>query len=306
MTKKTPLHQVSDFDLRLLRVFKTVAECGSFSGAESALGITRSAISLHMGDLEKRLGMRLCQRGRAGFALTDEGREVLRASETVLVAIEGFRSEVNQMHQQLRGDLNVAIVNNLVTQPKMRITHALKAVRAEGSGVRINLSMSTPGEIERGLLDGHLHVGAVPLISPLSGLDYSLLYEERSNLYCSHEHPLFAHAASVTDEQLAQADAVVPTYRMTAEAIGLHQLLNFGASATDREGIAFLILTGSYIGFLPDHYAATWVEKGIMAALDPNRLYFDAKLAIATRKGRRPNMILERFLNELQLTSSPA
>lgn len=306
MTKKTPLHQVSDFDLRLLRVFKTVAECGSFSGAESALGITRSAISLHMGDLEKRLGMRLCQRGRAGFALTDEGREVLRASETVLVAIEGFRSEVNQMHQQLRGDLNVAIVNNLVTQPKMRITHALKAVRAEGSGVRINLSMSTPGEIERGLLDGHLHVGAVPLISPLSGLDYSLLYEERSNLYCSHEHPLFAHAASVTDEQLAQADAVVPTYRMTAEAIGLHQLLNFGASATDREGIAFLILTGSYIGFLPDHYAATWVEKGIMAALDPTRLYFDAKLAIATRKGRRPNMILERFLNELQLTGSPA
>lgn len=306
MTKKTPLHQVSDFDLRLLRVFKTVAECGSFSGAESALGITRSAISLHMGDLEKRLGMRLCQRGRAGFALTDEGREVLRASETVLVAIEGFRSEVNQMHQQLRGDLNVAIIDNLVTQPKMRITHALKAVRAEGSGVRINLSMSTPGEIERGLLDGHLHVGAVPLISPLSGLDYSLLYEERSNLYCSHEHPLFAHAASVTDEQLAQADAVVPTYRLTAEAIGLHQLLNFGASATDREGIAFLILTGSYIGFLPDHYAAAWVEKGIMAALDPDRLHFDAKLAIATRKGRRPNMILERFLNELQLTSSPA
>lgn len=107
MSPKKNLHQVSDFDLRLLRIFKTVAECGSFSGAESALGITRSAISLHMGDLEKRLGMRLCQRGRAGFALTDEGREVLRASETVLVAIEGFRTEVNQMHQQLRGDLKI-------------------------------------------------------------------------------------------------------------------------------------------------------------------------------------------------------
>ncbi|HCN45737.1 MAG TPA: LuxR family transcriptional regulator [Pseudomonas sp.] len=304
MTKKTPLHQVSDFDLRLLRVFKTVAECGSFSGAESVLGITRSAISLHMGDLEKRLGMRLCQRGRAGFALTDEGREVLRASETVLVAIEGFRSEVNQMHQQLRGDLNVAIVNNLVTQPKMRITHALKAVRAEGSGVRINLSMSTPGEIERGLIDGRLHVGAVPLITPLSGLDYSLLYEERSNLYCSHEHPLFAQAATVTDAQLSQADAVIPAYRMTAEAIGLHQLLSFAASATDREGIAFLILTGAYIGFLPDHYAATWVEKGQMIALDPDRLYFDSKIAIAMRKGRRQNMILERFLSELELTDT--
>jgi len=306
MTKKTPLHQVSDFDLRLLRVFKTVAECGSFSGAESALGITRSAISLHMGDLEKRLGMRLCQRGRAGFALTDQGREVLRASETVLVAIEGFRSEVNQMHQQLRGDLNVAIVNNLVTQPTMRITHALKSVRAEGSGVRINLSMNTPGEIERGLLDGRLHVGALPLISPLSGLEYGLLYEERSHLYCCHEHPLFAQAASVSDKQLSLADAVVPTYRMTAEAIGLHQLLNVAASASDREGIAFLILTGSYIGFLPDHYAATWVEKGLMTPLDPDRLYFDSKLAIATRKGRRQNLILERFLSALGLNDKTA
>jgi len=306
MTKKTPVHQVSDFDLRLLRVFKTVVECGSFSAAESVLGITRSAISLHMGDLEKRLGMRLCQRGRAGFALTDEGREVLRAGETVLAAIEGFRSEVNQMHQHLRGDLNVAIVNNLVTQPRMRITHALKAVRAEGSGVRINLSMSTPGDIERGLLDGRLHVGAVPLIAPLSGLDYSLLYEERSKLYCSHEHPLFASAATVTDAQLAQADAVVPTYRMTAKAISLHQRLNFAASATDREGIAFLILTGSYIGFLPDHYAATWVEKGLMAPLGPGHMFFDAKLAIATRKGRRQNLILERFLDELKLTDTPA
>ncbi|MCY1453944.1 hypothetical protein D9M71_709710 [compost metagenome] len=91
---------------------------------------------------------------------------------------------------------------------------------------------------------------------------------------------------------------------MTAEAIGLHQLLSIAASATDREGIAFLILTGAYIGFLPDHYAATWVDKGLMTALDPGRLYFDSKIAIAMRKGRRQNLILERFLNELHLTDS--
>lgn len=302
MAKKISLNQVSDFDLKLLRLFKTVAECGSFTAAESALGISRSAISLHMSDLEKRLGMRLCQRGRAGFALTDEGRKVLQVGESVLVAIEGFRSEVNEMHQQLRGDLNIGIVNNLVTQPKMRITRALKAVRTQGAGVKINLSMSTPGEIERSLLDGRLHVGAVPLITPLSGLDYSLLYEERSNLYCNHEHPLFRRAAEVSSDDLKTADAVVPSYRMTAEAIGLHQQLNFAATATDREGIAFLILTGSYIGFLPDHYAATWVEKGLMAPLSPDRLFFDTKLAVATRKGRRQNLILERFLESLQHT----
>lgn len=302
MPKKAPLSQVSDFDLRLLRLFKTVTQSGSFAAAEGALGITRSAISLHMSDLEKRLGMRLCQRGRAGFALTDEGREVLRATEALLGAIESFRGEVNQLHQQLRGDLNVGIVNNLVTQPRMRITLALKALRAAGAGVRIHLSMSTPGEIERGLLDGRLHVGAVPLITPLSGLDYSPLYDERSNLYCSHDHPLFARATMIGDAELQTTDAVIPSFPMTPEAIDLHRLLNFAASASDREGIAFLILTGAYIGFLPDHYAAVWVEKGLMAPIAPDRLFFDTKLAVATRKGRRQNLILERFLEALQLT----
>lgn len=302
MSLKPPLNRVSDFDIRLLRVFKTVVEAGSFSAAESSLGISRSAISLHMGDLEKRIGLRLCQRGRAGFALTDEGREVLRAIEALLASIESFRSEVNEMHRQLRGDLNIGVVNNLVTLPRIRITQALKAVRAESAGVRINISMSTPSDIERGVLDGRLHVGAVPLITPLSGLEYKPLYEERSYLYCSNEHPLFDRAGSVTDEQLQCADAVVPSYRMTAEAVALHQLLNSAATATDREGSAFLILTGSFIGFLPDHYAAKWVSKGLMAPLNPERFWFETTIASVTRKGRRPHLILQRFLDSLDQT----
>ncbi len=148
-SRNPSLGQVSDFDIRLLRIFKTIVECGSFSAAESTLGLSRSAISLHMGDLEKRLGMRLCQRGRAGFALTDEGREVYRATQTLLAALEGFRAEVNDLHQHLRGELNIGIINNLVTLPQMRITHALSALKGQGPQVRINIGMTTPDHPQR-------------------------------------------------------------------------------------------------------------------------------------------------------------
>jgi len=297
--RKNPLAQVTDFDLRLLRVFRTVAEYGSFAAAESALGITRSAISLHMSDLEKRLGMRLCQRGRAGFALTDQGREVLRASEVMLASIEDFRSEINQLHQRLRGELNIGLMNNLVTQPRMRITSALRELRRQSDEVHINISMSTPGEIERGVLDGRLHVGAMPLITTLSGLEYTPLYEERSLLYCSSDHPLFRHAGEVERSQLAGMPAVAPSYRMSADALDMHQRLDCVAKATDREAIAFLILTGEYIGFLPDHYAAGWVEKGMMAAIAPAKLSFLVTIAAVTRSGRRQNLIVDCFLKEL-------
>lgn len=301
MSKKKSLAQVSDFDIRLLRLFKTVVECGSFSAAESVLGISRSAISLHMGDLEKRLGICLCQRGRAGFALTDEGRAVLHASQTMLSAIEEFRTEVNQLHHQLRGELNIGIINNLVTQSHMHLTHALKSLSARGPGVRINISMTTPSEIELGVQDGHLHVGVVPLINPLSGLDYLPLYEEHSLLYCSREHPFFARADSdISQDELHSAEAIAPNYRLTVEAMAQHHALNCAATASDREGIAFLILTGGYIGFLPDHFAAGWVAQGVMRPLHPQQFCYDIPLNVALRKGRRPNLVLEYFLQSLE------
>lgn len=297
--RANPLSQVSDFDLRLLRVFRAVAEYGSFAAAESALGITRSAISLHMSDLEKRLGMRLCQRGRAGFALTDQGREVLRASAAMMSAIEDFRSEINLLHQRLKGELHIGLMNNLVTQPRMRITGALRKLRRQSGEVHINISMSTPGDIERGLFDGRLHVGALPLTNRLSGLDYHPLYEERSLLYCSREHPLFDRRNDVQIAELADMPAVVPSYRMSAEALDLHRSLDCVARATDREAIAFLILTGEFIGFLPDHYAASWVEKGQLAPVLREQMSFLETIAAVTRSGRRQNLVVDRFMEEL-------
>ena len=285
-TRKALLAQVGDFEIRLLRLFKTVVECGSFTAAEGRLGITRSAISLHMNDLEKRLGMRLCQRGRAGFSLTDEGREVL-----------------NQLHQHLRGELNLRITNNLLTQPRMRITHALAALKRAAPGVVVNIGMTLPGEIETGVLDGHLHLGVLPLINALAGLDYLPLYEERALLYCSRSHPLFAVADAALDESvLAAQDAVDPNHLLNKDGHERHAALNCTARASDREGVAFLMLTGCYIGYLPDHVAQPWVVQGQLRALNNERFHFDTPLAAVTPNGRRPDPGLERLLEALAET----
>ena len=63
------LGQLSDLDIRLLRVFRVIVECGGVSAAELELNISRSAISRHLKDLEIRMGgLNLCHRGRAGFS----------------------------------------------------------------------------------------------------------------------------------------------------------------------------------------------------------------------------------------------
>jgi len=67
--------------------------------------------------------------------------------------------------------------------------------------------------------------------------------------------------------------------------------------------IAFLILTGEYVGFLPDHYAAAWIEKGLLAAIAPEHMKFCVTVAAATRSGRRQKLIVDRFLEELLRTA---
>ncbi|BFM49595.1 LysR family transcriptional regulator [Marinomonas sp. THO17] len=296
--------QVSDADLRILRIYRTVVECGGFSAAEIELNISRAAISIAISDLETRLGFRLCQRGRSGFSLTNEGSQVYEYTLQLLSSIEDFRTQINALHQHLQGELNIGITDNLVTLPHTRITHSLAGLKDKGPKVKVNIRMIPPTEVERGVLDGGLHIGIVPDLKVLSGLDYRPLYEEESKLYCSDQHPLFTLSdKDINKAKLKQYDAVLPAYAQTPEVKAQHQPLHTSATATDREGIAFLILTGRYIGFLPDHVADHWVRDGRMRAILPAECRYITQFSAITRKGARNNLVLETFLEELDKTT---
>lgn len=103
------LGQLADVDIRLLRVFRMVSDSGGISAAELELNIGRSTISRHIKDLEIRLGVTLCRRGRGGFALTDEGRAVYQATLRLLGALDEFRAEINDVHRRMTGHISLAL-----------------------------------------------------------------------------------------------------------------------------------------------------------------------------------------------------
>jgi len=288
---------LTDIDLRLLRVFHTIVECDGFTPAEVELNISRAAISQHMADLEKRLGLRLCRRGRAGFRLTDQGRAVHEAVGRLLAAAENFRAEVNSVHSRLRGELTIGITDNLVTSPRMRVTNALRDLKRQAPDIQVNIRMSPPNEIERGVLDGRLHVGVAPAGRVMAGLDELPLYDEESRLYCAIGHALHdIPDDALTRDMIAAADAVAPTILPLPQS----ESLRVTATAADREGVAFLILTGCYIGYLPSHYARQWVERRTMRALLPEICHHRQEYRAITLRGGHPNLVLETFMELLR------
>lgn len=295
------LGQISNIDIRKLKTYRAVVESSGFSAAEATLNVTRSAISIAISDLEKRLGFQLCQRGRSGFALTDEGQQVYEATLRLLASMETFRAEVNAMQKQLRGELAIGISDNLVTMPEMTITDALRALHEKGPEIDIRISMLAASEVEKGVLDGRLQVGVVPMTRQLQGLDYLPLYQEKMQLYCSDNHSLFTlPAEDFAHTNLQQFAAVALLSDRTVEMAECYSRLNIAAEATDREGVAFLIRTGRFIGYLPSHYAWQWQRDQRLAPLSFEGSEFTLGYAVVSRHGARPNRVMETFLQELK------
>src|SRR5215510_3160838 len=293
------LANLSESDLRLLRVFAKVVEAGGFSAAQIELNISQSTISTHMTQLEHRLGVRLCQRGRSGFSVTEKGRLIYQASLRLFAAIEEIRSEAGAARGCLVGNLTVGIVDNLINNPACRLHDAITRFNLRAPEVQIGLQVASPTEIERAVLEGRydLGFGACGRHSPY--LNYDDLFEERQVLYCGRGHPLFGRSAeiSVADlkgHQFARRAYTVPN-KLPA---GVR--LSSTAVADLMESVAIFILSGRYIGFLPTHFAQQWVDRDMMRPLLESALGYQNPIYLVMRKTEQRRVILAAFLDELR------
>ncbi|GAA3150864.1 hypothetical protein GCM10020255_111180 [Rhodococcus baikonurensis] len=76
-------------DLKLLRIFTSVVRHQGFAPAQQDLGLSASAISTYMSQLERQLGIVLCHRGRSGFSLTSKGELYHQECVRILGELEG-------------------------------------------------------------------------------------------------------------------------------------------------------------------------------------------------------------------------
>ena len=286
MSTKALLGQLSDLDVRLLKVFRVIVECGGMSAAELELNISRSAISRHLKDLEIRLGgINLCRRGRSGFALTEEGRYIYDATLRLQAAMDSFRSEVNDLHQQITGNLTLAMSDKTVTNADAHIAEAVRLFSERAPQATLEMHVNSLNKIEPRVMDGTYQIGIVPLHRDSSCLDYYPLFSEKMYLYCSPLHPLFNidHAKldwnDIQNHDYAGLGYHSPNMELT------HKVnLTRKATAYDQEAIATLIISGEYIGFLPSHYAESFVKSGRMQRIENERFRYDVEYSAIVRR----------------------
>ena len=282
---KTSMGQVSDMDLRLLQVFRAVVDCGGMAAAELELNIGTSTVSRHIKDLETRLGLTLCRRGRAGFALTPEGEKIYAQTTQLLAATEAFKASVDDIHQRMGGQLHLAVFDKTASNPQAHIAQAISAFTAQAPEVGLNLHVSTLNGIERGVIDGSYQMGIIPGHRSANVLQYTPLFGETMFLYCGPSHVLFdADNPTMDWDTLRTHPFAGLGYHSPNMEITQHQRLARAATGFDQECIATLILSGRFVGFLPDHYAQSFVQQDQMRAIKPELFRYDCTFFAITRR----------------------
>jgi LysR family transcriptional regulator, transcriptional activator for bauABCD operon len=257
------LSKLADIDVKLLRVFLAIVEAGGFAAAQAQLNLSPARISTLLADLEARLGMRLCQRGRVGFRLTDKGRAIHDASLLLFGALEQFRARAGALRGRLVGELQIGIVDNTLTNPHCRLAAAIGRFRARASDVHVTLQVLAPTELEQAVLDQRLPAAIGAFHHHVAGLSYAPLFVEEQTLYCGRGHPFFQPPdGAIRLGDIAGVDFVDRGYGGGVKARLPGADFRATAAANNMEAIATLILSGRYIGYLPTHCAAPWVERG--------------------------------------------
>lgn len=293
---RAALGQLSDMDIRLLRVFKSVVECGGMAAAELELNVGISTVSRHIKDLETRLGLTLCHRGRAGFAVTSEGEQIYTETLRLLAGADAFRSSVDEIHRRMGGQLNIAVFDKTASNPAAHIGTAIALFSDIAPGVSLQLHVGSINAIERGVIDGQFQVGVIPAHRSSETLAYDALFDETMLLYCGAHHVLFGadHAAMGWDDLRAHHFAGLGYHSPNME-ISQQVRLPRQATGFDQESIATLILSGKFLGFLPDHYAEGFFRTGQMRAVKPTLFRYECGFFGIVRRSPHPSRVTRAF-----------
>jgi DNA-binding transcriptional LysR family regulator len=132
----------------------------------------------------------------------------------------------------------------------------------------------------------------------MSSLETVPLYDEANCFYCSRRHPLF-EKDPVSLDDIHDARVVARSYWRGADLLRLGVHCE-AASVDIMEAQAMLILSGAYLGYLPEHYAAHWVAEGRLKCLLPGELSYVAAFSMISRRGAAPPAIVRQFIDDLQ------
>ena len=233
MNKKSLLYA----SLNSLLVFHEVAKHKSFSKAAEELFISQPAVTKHIKELERKVGMGLIQRRRGGFALTEAGKILFKYTHKIsshLMDIENLLEDLEKEHQ------GILKIGTTESYSKGLMPKLLSGFQTSFPFMKIALDVGNSEEIEKSLLVYKNDLVLIAVTKKSPSFESIPFLKEELVLIVSPNHPLATkHAVSL--KELGRYPLIIrakgsTTRRIILQAfkeVGIHPSLYIEAGSSE-------------------------------------------------------------------------
>jgi len=194
-------------DLIALDLLDSVAELGSFGRAASRHRMSQPAVSMRMSQLERRLGLRLLQRGPAGARLTPAGERVVALSRRVLSETNELMAGVEALVAEESSHLRVAASP---TVAEYLLPAWLAALHRKVPDAILAVEVTNSAQVVVRVREHHADVGFVEGHQPrLEAMKTVVVRTDHLVMVVDPSHPWADPRSPVTGAELAAAKLIV-------------------------------------------------------------------------------------------------
>lgn len=279
-------------DYNALKIFVTVAHCGSFTSAAKSLDIPLPTVSRKMLELERDLKAQLFDRTTRGSMLTDAGARLLAQVGPGIEILDEFDRTSPLDSSQLAGRLRLSLPQSFGPWWEL-----LGQFQRLNPGIKVSI-YSTERRVDL-LSDGvdvALRVGAIADDSVIA----RRLGDFRHILVASPELAKRAHHFSQPSDihQLpcatwGSAMDEQPVWRLGNTAINVNAAL----VVNDYLHLRDRALSGDFLTELPSFLAAKDIREGRLVEILPDHPFPYSSLHLVYRKLRYPSAVVRSYID---------
>lgn len=301
------INRLQESDIKLLRVFDAVATANGFTAAESILRMQRPNISAAIKKLEERLELVLCHRGRSGFQMTKEGEMVYQQAKSVFYSFDNFITNVKSLHDNYSGHINIVLMADLPSYIVDAVSKSIRSSMDKFDNIHFNIHTRLLKDIEHVALSGesHLVISSFANEKPETLSFHPLNESCVGRLYCSDSHPLAKYTNAFPSYiELKDYPAIGMNGFNEENYVCGEQQLSIQTLSDSFEGCMSGVMTGEYIGILPDYIVNNRSSDTGLVSIGGPSLAFEHQFQIINGKNTLLNPVLKHIIRELTYFAS--